>query len=154
MGNSLDQWTLSTLIRRTKEKWRKIIPVLGWVYLEISKFPFTRIALCVVFLLGKIWQRAIQSDSRQKCTSRCYRYRGMYNVHVKLYTMYVEPLTKKNPSWHSLPVLSLSAGCQRNSPAEKAEITGWIFGRLWISKTQQALQPFFKPPKFNFQPAA
>ena len=26
-------------------------------------------------------------------------------------------------------VLSLSAGCRRNSPAEKAAITGWIFGR-------------------------
>ena len=26
-------------------------------------------------------------------------------------------------------VLSLSAGCRRNSSAEKAEITGWIFGR-------------------------
>ena len=51
-------------------------------------------------------------------------------------------------------VLSLSAGCQRNSPSEKVAITGWIFGLLWISKAQRTLQPFFKPPKFNFQPAA
>ena len=33
-----------------------------------------------------------------------------------------------SPVMSSIAVLSLSAGCRRNSPAEKAAITSWIFG--------------------------
>ena len=61
-----------------------------------------------------------------------------------------------------LSVLSLSAGCRRNSLAEKAAITGWIFGLWSLGKAQQALSlaihkalwAFFEPPRFNFQPGA
>ena len=38
-------------------------------------------------------------------------------------------------------VFSLSAGCWRNSPAEKVAITGWIFGQRLLVKAQRALPP-------------
>ena len=50
-------------------------------------------------------------------------------------------------------VLSLSAGCWRNSPAEKVAIAGWIFGWRSLGKAQWALRTFLEPPQFNLQPA-
>ena len=54
-------------------------------------------------------------------------------------------------TWYS--VLSLTAGCRRNSPAEKVTIAGWIFGWRSLGKAQHALGTFLEPPQFNLQPA-
>ena len=40
-----------------------------------------------------------------------------------------------------IPVLSLSAGCQRNLLAEKTAFAGWIFSQRSLSKAQQVLPP-------------
>ena len=42
---------------------------------------------------------------------------------------FVSPSTKELQRKQLVTVLSLSAGCRRNSPAEKVAIAGWIFGR-------------------------
>ena len=43
-------------------------------------------------------------------------------------------------------MLSLSASCRQNSPAEKVVIAGWIFGWRSLGKAQQALCTFLELP--------